>query len=420
MKHILFTLFLSLFVFNTNANAQSIENLDISVKINKQVTTLDVTVKMSINPAHKGDLKLVLNDSASGLEVVRKGAPLEYLFDKENKPNIYFDGGLITIASSDLIAGNVIDFKYTLDIPKIDYFITKGSSEGITKQNGFETGMYSAWLPTELSNGNFNYSINIHVPNGYRAIGNGNITSLGSNIWHIKSNSKQFDVPVIVSDIIENEIYELGEINVVVSHFGKAKSDVSKLAKDIKSILTLFNQRFGPLMKKGTMRFAFVPRKGVSYSRDGFAVINDTGFEIDKFQTIAHEIGHFWFSGADSSSWEDWLNESYAEYGALMAIQQKYGASEFIKKTQEFADVSAGSPPIFEVNRKSDISGLVLYRKGPVILEETRKKIGNKKFNLLIKSVINLELKTTKKLLESLSAILTESELDWFEEQLHL
>ena len=25
---------------------------------------------------------------------------------------------------------------------------------------------------------------------------------------------------------------------------------------------------------------------------------------------MAHELGHLWFTGADVSSWEDWLNET--------------------------------------------------------------------------------------------------------------
>lgn len=33
---------------------------------------------------------------------------------------------------------------------------------------------------------------------------------------------------------------------------------------------------------------------------------------------IAHEIGHNWFTGADTSTWEDWLNETGANWASLL------------------------------------------------------------------------------------------------------
>jgi aminopeptidase N len=35
---------------------------------------------------------------------------------------------------------------------------------------------------------------------------------------------------------------------------------------------------------------------------------------------IAHETGHFWWTGAETDSWHDWLNEAFAEYANMLYI----------------------------------------------------------------------------------------------------
>jgi len=36
-----------------------------------------------------------------------------------------------------------------------------------------------------------------------------------------------------------------------------------------------------------------------------------------------------WWANAPVNSWEDWLNESFAEYSALMAVRELFGAERF-------------------------------------------------------------------------------------------
>ena len=54
------------------------------------------------------------------------------------------------------------------------------------------------------------------------------------------------------------------------------------------------------------------------YFRKGLIVLSDLPSEkiaIDAF--LAHECGHIWATGANINSWEDWLNETFAEILSL-------------------------------------------------------------------------------------------------------
>ena len=92
---------------------------------------------------------------------------------------------------------------------------------------------------------------------------------------------------------------------------------------------------------------------GGAYFRKGLMVIdrNRASRRAGKMQNdvmalLAHELGHNWFTGADTTTWEDWLSETGAEWAALLYLQ------------------SVGNRKLF--NRKIRL-GKLTYRKTPII-----------------------------------------------------
>lgn len=56
-----------------------------------------------------------------------------------------------------------------------------------------------------------------------------------------------------------------------------------------------------------------------AYIRDGLIVFGETyPDERRVLHILAHELGHVYACGADTESWEDWLNETHAEWSALL------------------------------------------------------------------------------------------------------
>jgi|GEM_PF-4611995 len=126
--------------------------------------------------------------------------------------------------------------------------------------------------------------------------------------------------------------------------------------------------------------------------------------QLHHFSNIAHEISHFWWNAADAGSFDNWLNESLAEYSAFLAIRNFYGEkifNRFLKECRKDCKKNtAHSGP-----EKLDFKTL-LYKKGPFLLYRLEKRMGREKFQILLKNLIQKKVKTTSqfgKELESLS-----------------
>ncbi len=92
----------------------------------------------------------------------------------------------------------------------------------------------------------------------------------------------------------------------------------------------------------------------------------------DLLRYLAHEAAHFWWTLAPADTWEDWLNESFAEYSALLLIRDRFGEEEFRTRMDRKRESAEGTPPIWGFDRgdtsteeKSMQVQAVLYNAGP-------------------------------------------------------
>ena len=393
-----------------NVNAQILV-YDIKVVTDHQLKQLTVESEIKIKTLKTDDYDLLLNGAVQNLSITSGGKPVSFAHLNQS-PNQFINGRLLNIKGLQPNAINTLSFKYQLPVSAINYWDPDHMQFGVKITDGLETGMYSAWLPLPLNNGNFSYQLTVDTPANFKVVGNGNILNQG-NQWTVTSNQPQFDVPLLISNKIQTEtiVSEAGTVELV--HFGLPLERVNKLANNINEITALFSAKFGPVASAGKYQFAFVPRNNnPSYSRKGFAVINNYGSEVTRFSTLAHEIAHFWWNGADSASWEDWLNESFAEYAALIAIEEEFGDDVHTKTTTNFAKVASQAPAIWQLARDHEQSTLSLYRKGPLILEQLKQKIGEDDFYQFLRELNLNKIKTTSAALDHLkSSVSSEAEL---------
>ena len=399
--------------------AANIEHYQVTVNVDDKAEQLAIKVALRLKDNSEGDLALALHPKATQLVVTgqKHEHKIDYQFtrDAKTKPNIYFDGQLLTVAQAAMKGSKVVKFSYKLPVSAVNYWQKDNLQSDFSLSDGFELGMYTSWLPLPLKNGNFSYALEVNVPESYVVLGNGDTKQVSNKQWQISSINRQFDIPLMVSPKLKTDTIQYKQLAIEVSHFGFNQQQVSELGQDIVDILSLFESKFGASDNAGKLQFAFVPRvSGSSYSRAGFAVIASRSPE-GKFATLAHEIAHFWWQGADSSNWQDWLNESFAEYSALMAFKEKFGDDSYNKRLANYRKISKGRAAIWGVPREDDSATILLYRKGPLILTDLKARIGEQPFYRYLAELSTLSNRETQAALTLLAKHSSKADADWLQ-----
>ena len=54
------------------------------------------------------------------------------------------------------------------------------------------------------------------------------------------------------------------------------------------------------------------------------------------FKYIAYELAHLWWCKSNPNSWEDLLNESFAEYSVRMELRKVFGEVKYAAKIDKW------------------------------------------------------------------------------------
>jgi len=117
-------------------------------------------------------------------------------------------------------------------------------------------------------------------------------------------------------------------------------------------------------------------------------------------------------------NWEDWLNESFAEYSALLILRELHSNEVFNSRIAIKINESENTPAIWGMSRNDPHAQEVLYSKGVVLLNELEQKIGSDNFFELCRLRIANQINTTSDLLNLLNEIGGKEISNWLEQSL--
>lgn len=117
---------------------------------------------------------------------------------------------------------------------------------------------------------------------------------------------------------------------------------------------------------------------------------------------------------AKNDSWEDWLNESFAEFSALLVLRKVFGEEEFNRRINTYAQKAEDLPPVKGLDREDERAYQILYMKGPLILHKLEESIGRSKLEELLKAVHENNIDTTDKFLDKLKEVTSRKIRDKF------
>jgi len=293
-------------------------------------------------------------------------------------------------------------------------------SANVIGSDWIEMGLYFPWYPSFY--GSFNYKVSVDIDPTYSVFAMGNAIEKDSKrIFETKYPVGDFvicasrDLTVRKTELL-NHSFQI--VNCTLS-----TATIDTIQTDIQHFYQFFSNWFGDIEGQDMCLVLSKRDKGGGYSRKGglfLGGVSDSSYlnnRIDYIRYVGHEIAHFWWHGAESN-WEDWLNESFAEYGAMMLIRELYSEEEFKAMLNAKRSESNQTPPIWELPRNSSSAELVLYSKGAVLLNELEDKIGNEHFLELCKARMNKNINNTSDFLNLLKDKDGREIADWFEQYL--
>lgn len=389
-----YTIILLILILNEVVTAQTgkqeINAYDINVNLDLSKKQFLIDVKLSINnKASIRTIPLLLNKLAE-IKSVRLNTQKNIPFQISGKDTII-------ISLPEKSAENK---KLSLQISYIlpaDSFMVK---RGMIAMKRFDR-----WYPLQIGD-IFRSKLTVNVPNNLTTISNGscnkklmknNRTSFN---WKT-SNETDLALFVFNPDSMEykSEVLEGTRINF---YFIPGLKDEQKIISLVKSSFNYCNKLLG---KYQDNNFSVIEIPADYYLGQGLhtlllftpALLNSIP---DPGAWVPHEVGHQWVGNTiqiDEHSKGWWfVEESLTEYLRAMYVEHEYGIDSLkrILKNVYFANytnlVKAGQDvsvlDVVSVNNSIE-EAQTIYAKGPIVLHQIRRCMGDKNWNVMIKGI---------------------------------
>jgi len=195
------------------------------------------------------------------------------------------------------------------------------------------------------------------------------------------------------------------DVEIAVYHHAKHTWNVDRMIESIRASLDYYTEAYGPYQHR-QVRIVEFPRYSrfaqsfstiIPYS-EGAHFVNDLRDEdnLDMVYYItAHEMAHQWWGHQVCAAWVKgamFMEESFAQYSALMVMEQDYGRDQMEKflsyeldrylrgRSQERKE----EPPLMLAGEES----YVYYQKGSLVTYALRDYIGEERMNAALRDFI--------------------------------
>lgn len=379
----IFILLSSLVVFS-----QSIKNYDGNIRVDINERKVQADFEITFNPLPRIDtIKLFIHQAANISNISSNSNSIQYTVLKEQ---FIGEDKAIVINREEIVNDKLtINYSYSLDsIQNKSFRFNK---------DWVELNLYTAWFPFNIDYGNFEYAINVELPPKYELISSG-VISKNRTSWQVNQKMPFVDIPLILSSHFKCISVEKGKIKVYYLDLNSEDEEIIK--NDVNAQYNFLNGILGKSTTTNLILAINQFNRPISYARKGFISLTiGNSFSIQNEKTLAHEIGHLWWNKASAGSWEDWLNEGFAEYSSILILRKKYGEENFDKNIRELENTIKDLPSIYQLKKENTINQNVITYKGAYLLYELENKIGRKKFTDFLKTVHKKKIRDTSELL---------------------
>ncbi len=385
-----------------------------------------------------------------------------YTVNAENVSSFFLDLNNAYTVDSVILNGQRISFSHSSN--KIDFSF----SEGLSKGENIETKVYYRGTPPRTSDGlsiefdthGNNQSVIwtlsepydapswwpcidnpadkadscdvwITLPSFYTSVSQGNLEEIQVNSdgthttkWKHRYPIAHYLISIAASNYQKLERYfthsETDSMLVVDYLYPETLNNpnVGPLLNLTVPMLELFSAKFGeyPFIKEKYGHAMFGFGGGMEHQ----TISSMGGFS---FGLIAHELAHQWFGDkVTCKTWRDiWVNEGFAEFGDLYAVQQLIGEEAYKKQVSDYMTASKKVTGTIAIENTSSVSSIFnyakTYQKGSLVLHMLRGVMGEELFFSALKEYQTTEFAYGAATIEDFQMVAERvygESLDWF------
>lgn len=382
------------------------------VKINSEDKQLEASLKVEYCNKQEVTkfLEFVIYDNSSIKVTGDKIETVQILENIEISPFI-LGRKLIRIELKERIEiGEMVElnFDYILNFDKFE----------VDFMNSFETqyvelGLYTPWYPLNTNFEECLYDIEFCVQKEQYVVG---AKALESGNWQlIQEEYPHCGIEFIIGSNKYNKHISKDKAEINIHWFNDEDANIGKyLYSNIAQAITLFTGIFGK-SGKSNLNIALVPRKNSErsggYCRPNLIVIpmgenkhNNGRYSEDKktyiLEYMLHEVAHLWWSKANCQSFEDWLNEGFAEYSKYIALRELFGEEQYTELFRNLELKAETMPSLIDENIPNEERFELMRVKGPVVLYKLEQKVGKIQMNNFLEEVHQKKANTTQGILD--------------------
>lgn len=402
------------FFFTTIVFGQEVKHYNLKVDFNVTQRIIEVEGNIIIELKNQDSITFTLWKDTKIENITIEGKKVAYSFDTSGKsPNYYIpNGGKLTIKNIKNITKELpIHFAYTCNMENVKGWARSFSDEWI------EIGFHTAWYPVHNVSKQFTSSIMVSIDPSFTVSGSGIVTRK-SDMWEIVHSWPVFDNVIIAAKGLKTKKIRENKITLDLVYTSFPEKDLDSVSIKCGEIYEFLSKTFG-IPGDSYLKFVINPLKGRGgYGRSKYFSLKASEFDQYLIKGIAHEMSHFWWQNAETTTWEDWLNEAFAEYSMLLYLREKYSKEVYDNNIEQFKKWIVNSRPIWGVDREAPEAYDALYNKGSLILLEFEEKLGSGEFYNFLRTLYRKKISNTADFWSLLEIELSRDYRVWFEKKL--
>jgi hypothetical protein len=320
----------------------------------------------------------------------------------------------------------------------IDSFPKSMSTMNMVRTGLVELSNQIDWFPRTKNFAPFTYQLELNVPSDYVTITNGSLEheriKHKRSITTWKSEGLSYGITLLSAPELKQTVITRNGITIEIYYDKLPKSYIDSMKNNLSEAMNKLIELNGKPGANKLVRIVYSPRAAGGYARSPLIIVSEYyaleqrshkyGFERDLRLNI-HEIAHYW-SLANTSTPDDWINEGLAEYSAYLISEELSGkdfADLLLKEYQDIVNNSKTNSSIIETNEISMDREINRYYKPVMLFNEISQKYGSDKlkkfFRNLYSRFLNEKAATTEIFLDETEKSIGTEAKDFFYEALH-